>query len=84
MSFSHNNFTIYALSEIPLYQYLNGTQVASQHQVTAGISYRFNAYKSKIKKSNAGESYMCPMKCEGGGSNESGKCSVCHMDLIKQ
>ena len=50
LSFTHENFTIYALSEIPLYQYLNGTQVGSQHQFTAGISYRFNAYKSKIKK----------------------------------
>ena len=85
LSFTHENFTIYALSEIPLYQYVNGTQVGSQYQFTAGISYRFNAYKSKIKKSNsAGEAYMCPMKCEGGGSSAEGKCSVCHMDLIKQ
>lgn len=84
LSFTQKNFTVYALSEIPLYQYLNGTQVGSQHQLTVGVSYRFNAYKSKIKKSDSGEAYMCPMKCEGGGSNEPGKCSVCHMDLIKQ
>ncbi len=84
LSFTHNNFTFYALSEIPLYQYLNGTQVGSQHQITAGISYRFNAYKSKIKTNNAGEAYMCPMKCDGGGSNEPGKCSKCGMDLNKQ
>ena len=84
LNFTHNNFTIYALSEIPLYQYVNGTQVGSQHQITAGVAYRFNAYKSKIKKSSAGEAYMCPMKCEGGDSNKPGKCSVCGMDLNKQ
>lgn len=27
--------------------------------------------------------YACPMRCEGSGSNEPGKCSVCGMDLIK-
>ena len=84
LNFTHNNFTIYALSEIPLYQYVNGTQVGSQHQITTGVAYRFNAYKSKIKKSSAGEAYMCPMKCEGGDSNKPGKCSVCGMDLNKQ
>ncbi len=41
LSFTQKNFIIYALSEIPLYQYVNGTQVVSQYQFTAGISYRF-------------------------------------------
>lgn len=41
LNFTHKNFTIYALREIPLYQYVNGTQVASQVQYTAGMSYRF-------------------------------------------
>ena len=27
--------------------------------------------------------YVCPMRCEGSGSNEPGKCSVCGMDLVK-
>ncbi|WP_034256684.1 heavy metal-binding domain-containing protein [Adhaeribacter aquaticus] len=27
--------------------------------------------------------YVCPMKCEGSGSNEPGKCKVCDMDLVK-
>lgn len=47
LSFSHKDFTIYALSELPLYQYVNGTQVASKYQVTAGISYRFFVKKPK-------------------------------------
>lgn len=50
LSFSHEGFTIYALSEFPLYQYLNGTQIGSGFQATAGISYRFYTVRSKIKK----------------------------------
>ena len=46
LSFSHNSFTIYALSEIPIYQYLQGTQIGSKYQITTGISYRFFTYKT--------------------------------------
>lgn len=48
VSFSHNNFTFFALMEQPLYQYLNGTQIGSQLQATAGIAYRFYAFKSRV------------------------------------
>ena len=27
--------------------------------------------------------YVCPMRCEGSGSDKAGKCSVCGMDLVK-
>lgn len=27
--------------------------------------------------------YICPMHCEGSGSEEAGKCPVCGMDYIK-
>lgn len=27
--------------------------------------------------------YVCPMHCEGSGSEESGKCPVCGMDYVK-
>ncbi len=47
ISFSHKNFTIYALTEIPIYQYVNQVQVASQYLFTGGISYRFFAVKPK-------------------------------------
>ncbi len=26
--------------------------------------------------------YICPMHCEGSGSDESGKCPVCEMDYV--
>ena len=41
ISYSQNGITIFATSEIPLYQYLNGTQVGSQNQFTVGVNYRF-------------------------------------------
>jgi len=27
--------------------------------------------------------YVCPMHCEGSGSDEPGQCPVCHMDYEK-
>lgn len=27
--------------------------------------------------------YVCPMHCEGSGSDEPGKCPVCGMDYVK-
>jgi hypothetical protein len=47
VSYVKDNFILYAMYEYPLYQYLNGTQVGSQHQVTAGLSYRFFAGSGK-------------------------------------
>lgn len=45
LSYAYKNITLYSFSEIPLYQYLNGTQIASGLQFTAGFSYRFMASK---------------------------------------
>lgn len=41
LSYYKNGLTLYATSEIPLYQYLNGTQIGSQNQFTVGVNYRF-------------------------------------------
>ena len=41
LSYSQNGLTVFAAYEIPLYQYLNGTQVGSQYQFTVGVNYRF-------------------------------------------
>ncbi|MBC8299222.1 MAG: hypothetical protein H8E55_25990 [Pelagibacterales bacterium] len=41
LSYSQNGLTVFLTSEIPLYQYLNGTQVGSQNQFTVGVNYRF-------------------------------------------
>lgn len=36
-----DNFYVYGIYELPVYQLLNGTQIASQHSFTLGLSYRF-------------------------------------------
>lgn len=45
ITYTYKKLTLYCFSEIPLYQYLNGTQVASNFQFTAGFSFRFMATK---------------------------------------
>lgn len=45
LSYTYKNLTLYTFSELPLYQYMNGTQVASGLQVTAGFSFRFMTTK---------------------------------------
>jgi hypothetical protein len=47
ISYSYKSFTIYGLSEIPIYQYVNGSQIASQFQFTGGISYKISCCKTK-------------------------------------
>jgi len=41
VSYSQNGLTFFVTSEIPIYQYLHGTQIGSQSQFTAGVNYRF-------------------------------------------
>ena len=41
ISYTQDAITFFATSEIPLYQNLKGTQIASQYQLTFGINYRF-------------------------------------------
>lgn len=83
LSFSHKAFTVYAMSEIPLYQYLNKQQIASQYLVTVGISYRFFTVTSKIPGAD-GDYYSCSMNCEGGGDTRPGNCKVCGMVMEKK
>ena len=83
LSYSFNSFSVFVLGEVPLYQYLNKAQMASQYSFTTGISYRFSTAKKFTPKE--GETYyICPMKCEGSASNEQGKCPVCGMQLIQE
>ncbi len=40
--------TFFINADLPLYQYMNGMQIASQYEITSGISYRFNVKKPEI------------------------------------
>jgi hypothetical protein len=47
LSYSVRSLTTFIMTEIPLYQYANGTQVVSQCNLTAGINYRIFPFKKK-------------------------------------
>ena len=46
ISYSFKQVTFYGLTEIPLYQYVNGNQVGSDLSVTFGVSYRLSKFCS--------------------------------------
>ncbi|MGQ0827969.1 MAG: hypothetical protein ACT4ON_06205 [Bacteroidota bacterium] len=41
LNYTYKNITVFVLSEIPVYQYVNNIQIASQYQLTGGLAYRF-------------------------------------------
>ncbi len=49
ISYTHKSLTLFVTSEIPLYQYLEGTQVGSQFQITSGLTYRFFAKEPTVE-----------------------------------
>ena len=76
LSYSFKSLTLFASSEIPLYQYVNRVQIASQHFVTTGISWKFMPFKNKTGSGT----YCCPMHPERTGK-AGDKCPDCGMDL---
>jgi hypothetical protein len=46
LNYNYKTFSVYLLSEVPLYQYVNGTAIASQYLFTLGFSYRFMMVQS--------------------------------------
>lgn len=76
ISYSYQSFTLFVASDIPLYQYVNKVQIASQYLITAGLSYKFMASKPTIKSGT----YYCPMHPKVT-SLTPGKCHQCDMDL---
>ncbi len=64
-------------------------QIATGFLLSASLL--FSACSNSAKSSDPhGEgaayisAYVCPMHCEGSGSDEMGKCPVCEMDYVKQ
>jgi hypothetical protein len=45
ISYTRKDFSTFVSTEIPLYQYVNGTAIASKYLATAGVSYRFYPVK---------------------------------------
>jgi hypothetical protein len=50
------------------------------------ITLTFFIFSCKDKSKHGKEytaAYVCPMHCEGSGSDSPGKCPVCKMDYVK-
>jgi len=82
VNYSFWKFNVYALIDLPVYQYVTGNQVGTELQVTAGLTFRFFAMKSKVDNLEMGD-YSCPMHPEVTSSFK-GECPKCGMDLEKK
>jgi hypothetical protein len=80
VSYSFNNLSVYALADIPVYQYLVKTQVGTQYQFSVGLSYKL--ITARAGKESSGD-YYCPMHPEVRSMVKGSKCHKCGMDLIK-
>ena len=49
ISYINKSFVFFATCEVPIYQFVNGTQIGSQLQITTGFNYRFMVKSSEIK-----------------------------------
>jgi copper chaperone CopZ len=80
ISYAFKSFTIFALAEIPIYQYLEGTQVGSQYQFTGGLSYRFFVKEPEIDSIITIESDFVEIdeeNCEFQRFKVWGNCEMC-------
>lgn len=81
LTYSIKNISFFVIPEFPLYEFVNGTQLATQNLITAGFSYRF--FPAAPPCAPGEPLYQCSMKCKGGGAEQPGDCSVCGMPLKK-
>jgi hypothetical protein len=82
VSFTKANFTMFALGDIPVYQYVTKTQVGSQRQFTVGISYKFITGQRAEVLPEGATVWSCPMHPEVV-SDKPATCSKCGMNLMK-
>lgn len=78
--FKKPKIALFATADIPLYQYMRGTQVAAQVQVTGGISYRFFVKKPKA---HAGPAEEGDVVYREEHFHVNGKCGMCKETIEK-
>ena len=83
-SYTNGKITLYAATDIPLYQRMNTsehyTQVGSGNTTTVGLSFRFFTTHPGLKQIKVAGTYVCPMHPEEV-SDGPRKCTKCGMDL---
>ncbi|MBI1228200.1 MAG: hypothetical protein GC192_23400 [Bacteroidetes bacterium] len=55
--------------------------IASLSLAACGGDHQHNQSENTGKEYTS--AYVCPMHCEGSGSDQPGKCPVCEMDYVK-
>ncbi|MCC6542057.1 MAG: hypothetical protein IT225_07530 [Flavobacteriales bacterium] len=84
LTYTKGKLTLYATTDIPLYQRMNTstyyTQVGSQNTTTLGVSFRFFTSRSGLKAKNGTTRHVCPMHPEEVSQGPA-RCSKCGMDL---
>ena len=87
ISYTKGKFTLYGLTEFPIYQYINSapdyTQAGSKNLTTVGLTFRFFAVASVVKDANGNADYFCPMHPDVTSSKK-GRCPKCGMNLEKK
>ncbi|HQV52614.1 MAG: hypothetical protein IPI00_08460 [Flavobacteriales bacterium] len=86
ISVTKGKFTIYAATDVPLYQSMQTseyyTQVGSQYTTTIGLSFRFFTAQPRMAQLKGTGQYYCPMHLEEV-SDGPAKCPKCGMDLVR-
>lgn len=84
VSYTKGKFTLYATTDLPLYQSMNTsehyTQVGSGNTSTVGLSFRFFTKHPGLKQIKVHGTYVCPMHPEEV-SDGPAQCGKCGMDL---
>ncbi len=81
IGFTKKNFSVFAMTEIPVYQNVVKTQVGSEYLTTFGLSYKFLTAKNSPENLIEPGSYYCPMHLDVV-SLVPGSCPDCGMHLI--
>ncbi len=61
-----------------------GQQPAEQPQEQTDLQTESNESMPEEQGKEYTSAYICPMHCEGSGSDEPGTCPVCGMDYVAQ
>ena len=59
----------------------SGDAAKTEHNQDHGHDHEGHNHDKQGKEYTS--AYICPMHCEGSGSDKPGKCPVCEMDYVK-
>ena len=76
------NFRHIILGSVLLFALAMTSACGSQEKSTDQTDTTEQSLESEKQGKEYTSAYVCPMHCEGSGSDEAGKCPVCGMDYV--